>query len=372
MKNKEELKKEMEEKKRLVKEGKLHPSELLHEIIRNKYRAEIESRKEELTVYKKENTKEIKTLPPRHIDFLTKLGIYLGNDRFSSLWFPFIFLFIFSMLFISVDFTSELEKYFYSQSTKGIVTKVYLPSHSKHLDELSPSSIDKNKMNYQYDYSFKYWVNNDTLESVYKSTYIKNIRVGSIIDVKHDKNKPEKVRIVNENSESNLKFILILSLVLIMLFVIFIIRPIFLIIKESKKIIYLLEYGKAVKGQNTNEEEKLSYIDYSKLYSNKRTAWKKIFVFEFEERGRKYLSKYKGIYKPKINDEIEEIILFDERNPESNIIYDSINYAPEILPDGTLSKGSLTNLKLIAYPIFFILLIAALYYYFHVIDSMNS
>ncbi len=271
---------------------------------------------------KNKPSRNIKELPPRHLSLFTKLVLLFGNGQSILGWGIFGFGMIFVWGFVSFDAPAYWLKIFQNWSTKSAtITKVSDTNGS--INEVTV---------YQYDYSFDH--ENQTYHGIAFTTG-KKFNEGTVREIEFNVNNPQESKMPDTRRTQFNRW---LSL-FVVIFPIIGLSFIYSSIKKSWKYLKLLKIGDATKAKMVSKKS------ISKSGNNKGDG-PSLYNYEFQfnytdQHGEtnKYIAKCSTTLCHLVEDELKEIVLFDRFNPNNNIVFDSMESAPRISPDGYLEQA---------------------------------
>lgn len=120
-------------------------------------------------------------------------------------------------------------------------------------------------------------------------------------------------------------------------------------------------------GISEEDIEKLGKANFEKQKEKEPQNIVMDYVFSFSTQfGGEHTvkAKIKYIDKDRIEDEAEELILYDENTPRKAVVYDAISHAPEILPDGNLGPADMSAFAVLILPVVILMMngLILLYY----------
>lgn len=280
---------------------------------------------------------------PRRVDIFTKATILFGGFSQQFGWAFFAFGSIFAWIFVPLS-----EARFWLESKKGWVE---IPGEVLSLEPTNSSVNDQ--IVYRYAHAFE-WNGRQYIGNSYAvgSMY----QIGDQVTVRFRENTPEYSHIKGARRAVFPAFVLFVLLFPIVGLV-FIISS----LRQNLKAISLLENGAFTRGTMKSKDSTNSSI---KINNTTYPIYK--YSFEFSAGGKTHVATCRTHQVWKVEDEEQEIILYDPFNPARNVVFDAAPNMPAITARGELTPASLWKAGYLILP----LLGIALNFYFMRIGTL--
>lgn len=283
-----------------------------------------------------QSSRSLSSRTPRDIDTFTKMTVLFGGIwTFMGFLFTGAFGFVFIMLFSLADTVKQLSDDGKWSTTAGTLQRI----------EQTNTTINDNRI---YQYFFTY--NADGRALVGSSYAPHNIMLSpnKPVTVEYKPNEPARARIQGMD-ESMLPWWMFLPFGIP-----FIVGIVFVIIglRSNKKALNLLINGLWARGTMI-----------SKNVTNTRINRRMVYRYEFEflaKNEQRHIAICRTHLTERVEDEQQEIILFDRENPDYNVVYDAIAVAPQINSRGGFERAANWRFVLFIAPLlcFFMLVLA--------------
>lgn len=258
------------------------------------------------------SSRHLREAPPRHINVFTKMTHLCGGTLQQMGWLFLLMGSVFSWIFIPA---SEAKFWFEKKADwKEVPGKV--------LTADATNSSENDTKVYRYLHSFQVDGQNHTGNSY---TVGKRFVDGAKVTVRYDTSNPRNSFIVGTRRavfNAWVLFVLIFP-------VVGLVFVIFTLLKNLRSL-KLLENGAFTRGKMLAKEMTSTKINDMPVFR---------YEFEFTVGGRPYTAKCKTHLTGKVEDEEEEIVLYDRFNPDFNVVFDGAPTMPEITEHGTLAQA---------------------------------
>ncbi|MCH2042598.1 MAG: DUF3592 domain-containing protein [Saprospiraceae bacterium] len=264
--------------------------------------------------------------PPRALSRFTYITILCGGilTQIGSL-----FLFIGLLVSAFVIPNSEVKYLFTSdgewQTTTGKI--IYIEQTSAEVNE-QPI----------FKYTFNFNVNGQAIENSSYGSLYPMLDVNTIVEVEYKSEAPSNSRIKGMNRE-----IFATWIAFILLFPFIGLLVIFGGLYNNKKVLDLLKKGKFTRGTLLESRPTRGRVNYRPIME---------YTFQFEAQNQTFTAKCNTHKYHLVENEEQEIILYDAENPETNIIYDAVPAVPPINRFGKFGQAPTSNLKYLIAPLF--------------------
>lgn len=277
--------------------------------------------------------KSIKEAPPRYIDFFSQAVVILSGflQQFGWAFFSFgmIFFWAFGMqsalgFFLSPMGQTETVSGTYQRADMSMATENDVRIY-KHI--------------YTYIVDFKEYEG----KSYGPLGFYKE---GDPVEVKYAKKHTERSYMVGLRRSIFSPWVLFV--------LIFPIIGLSLVVYQIRKNIHYLRMirdGHSTKGKRTKKEATGSTVTI-----NDQVYPVYAYTFEFSHNGKTYQAKAKTHQTSRLEDDPEELILFDNLNPDYNMVFDVATSAPRIDANGYLKPAAPKKIFLFVLPAFAVLI----------------
>ncbi|MCB0705797.1 MAG: DUF3592 domain-containing protein [Saprospiraceae bacterium] len=271
--------------------------------------------------------------PPRYIDMFSQSVVILSGflQQFGWAFFSFgmIFVWVFGMQSTAVNVLKPIGK---SVETTGTLTAVSMTSASQNEDNIY-------RYTYTYIHAFREYEGRS-----YGTASDK--KAGDQIPVRYSQKHPERSVIPGMRRAVFSAWVLF-----VVLFPLVGLGLIISQILKNVEYLRLLRFGTATKGRlvdksRTNKTVTINDVSYP-VYA---------FSFQFEHNGEIYKSKAETHLTERLEDDSQEIILFDALNPTYNLVFDAMPGGPRIDDAGYLKPASPFKIVLFILPLLCILI----------------
>lgn len=279
-------------------------------------------------------SRHLRQPPPRHLPLLSQLSILLGGflNTFGWLFLTFGSIFVWTFGYnseIKYIFEPPIEKW---QTAVGVIINA----------EPTNSSVNNQKV---WKYDFQLYVNEKAYSGT-SYTLAKRFSEGAEIPVLYLPDNPSKAYIKGTNRAHFPAW----TALIISIFPIVGLVMIIVTIAKNAKFLRLLQNGQFTRGQlihktNTNSSITINNRHYP-IYK---------YEFEFSVGSRCYSAFCKTHLTQRVEDEEEEIILYNAHKPEDAIVYDAYKNAPNINGQGQFEPPTLKQYWVVLLPTLFLL-----------------
>lgn len=260
------------------------------------------------------NERILRELPPRHLDWFSRLVLLCGDAVSQAGWFM---LALGSFFFWTTAVNSEV-KYFFEKHSKDWQSKAGVI-----LEADSTGIREQGRQVWKYRHSF-------ALEDYrYKGTSYsvgKKFDAGQIAFIRYDPENPTINFIIGLKRSAHRWQVNLLLLIPLLGFV-FVVSA----IRQNLRFLRLLKIGDFTRGEMT---EKLATGRTVKEGAQVLPVFK--YLFRFEYGGTIYLASCRTHRTNLVEDEATESILFDRFNPAYNLVYDAVPNVPVINAAGKM------------------------------------
>jgi hypothetical protein len=273
------------------------------------------------------SARRLTDLPPRNIDRFTKATVLFGGFFQQFGWIFFSVGSLFAWIFIPA---SEVRYWFESE-------KNWREISGKILTAESTNSSVNDEIVYSYFYAFEWQGKRFTGKS-----YTPGLRFqsGEVVTIRFSDKNPSKSYMEGAERAVFPAFVLIV-LIFPLVGAGFIIHS-FL---QNIKTIRLLEIGEFTQGRLLSKEATNGEV---KINGRRYPIFK--YLFEFEADGIKHTSACKTHRGWLVEDEAQEIILYDRYNPHDNLVFDAAPNVPDITEDGRLGQAPVSQVIYLILP----------------------
>ncbi|MBR9921180.1 MAG: DUF3592 domain-containing protein [Bacteroidetes bacterium] len=277
--------------------------------------------------------KFLREAPPRYIDVYSQAVVIFSGFLQQFGWAFFTFGMIFVWVFGFNSFVRLIGKPMGEEATvKGEVQEV---------DYTAASENGQNIYRYTYTYIHDF----REYEGV---SYGKNpsVKEGDEIQVIYSIKHPERSYMEGTRRAMFNGWVLFVFL-FPLIGLIFIV----LAIRKNVHFLRMLRYGRATSGKLVKKEGTNASVT---INDTKYPVF--AYTFEFQHAGKTYSAKAKTHVTERLEDEEREIILYDELNPEANMLFDAVSGAPRIDAQGYFRPAPAWKLVLFILPLLAVLL----------------
>ena len=255
---------------------------------------------------------------PRYVDFYTQLVIlcsgFMSIFGWSFFGFGMIFVWVFGLTSTVMDWSINS----FSETTEGQVIKVESTNYSENEQTI-----------YEVTYSFQ--SEGDTYEGQSYTKTWNSHQVGDKVEVEYNINNPDTSNIIGLRSRPFTGLVFFIVLIFPMIGLIFIAIALY----KNRKALGLLKNGEFTTATKISKESTNSSI----TINNRHYPIYK-YEFGFEAEGGRYIANCKTHLTEKVEDEKEEIILYQGGYPDYNMVYDAIENMPDIDEYGNVTPVS--------------------------------
>ncbi len=254
-------------------------------------------------------------LPPRNIGLFTKATVLFGGFMQQFGWIFFCMGSLFSWIFIPM---SDVKYWFeFGKEWKEVPGKVVSA-------EATNSAVNDESV-YQYLHSFE--VEGQRYRG--KSFSVgQDFQGGQQVSIQYDAKNPSDSHVAGSRRSVFPAFVLFV-LIFPLVGLAFIVPA----IRQNLRAIKLLEIGEFARGKMATKESTSSSV---KINNTTYPVYK--YGFEFEAGGKSHTATCKTHQAWLVEDEEREIILFDQFNPDFNVVYDAAGNMPGITEQGMLAS----------------------------------
>ncbi|MEM7103114.1 MAG: DUF3592 domain-containing protein [Bacteroidota bacterium] len=266
----------------------------------------------------------IRARPPRRIDFFSRSTIFFSGFMSQFGWLFFGFGLIFFWVFggaAGIKHFSLFEGDW--QPTKGVILSTYGTS----------SSINETTV---YGNDFTYTINGNEYFAISYTTGNRYYE-GQEIDVEYKNRNPDKARIVNSRMAHFPFWTSLITLIFPFVGLVFILVG----MRRNIRANYLMKYGVFTRGERLSKEATNTTINDQPVYK---------YEFTFTSDDKSYIATCSTHQTHRVEDDKQEIILYDARNPEISVVYDAIEGYPAIDEDGNMGPVPAGNIIYLIVP----------------------
>ncbi|MGH1335429.1 MAG: DUF3592 domain-containing protein [Aureispira sp.] len=264
---------------------------------------------------------DFQQIAPRELSLLTQIKVFFGGAIFQIGAGIFWFGLPFSLVFV---LESEVVHLFQFDGawikTEGVLQEL----------EETNSSVNDEPI---YRYHFSYNVDGQSYQgyssAVYKPEY-NTVNAEKVVPVEYKEQNIGRARIVGMRQQTFSAWIALILLFPLVGAILYLWG-----IKANYKALRLLKIGKVAYGRLLRATATNTSINEETVYQ---------YEFGFEVEGRSYIAKAETHLTTVLEDEEEELILYNENNPEESLVYDSISSINKLDIEGNVPKAGILAL----------------------------
>ncbi len=259
-------------------------------------------------------TRHLHELPPRQVGLYAKAIVLSGGFLQQFGWVFFCMGSLFSWIFIPM---SDVKYWFeFGKEWKEVPGKLVTaePTNSAVNEEVVYQNLHAFELDGQ-----RYTGKSFTVGADYSG--------GEDVTIRYDAKNPTDSHVAGSRRAVFPAFVLFV-LIFPLVGLAFIVHA----IRQNLRAIKLLEIGSFTRGKKTTKESTNSAVKI-----NNRTYPVYKYGFEFEAGGKCHTATCKTHQAWLVEDEEREIILYDQFNPDFNVVYDAAGNMPRITEQGTLA-----------------------------------
>jgi hypothetical protein len=275
------------------------------------------------------SARHLRDLPPRHVGLFTKAVILFGGFMQQFGWIFFVMGSLFAWIFIPASTVPYLFEA--GRDWKEVPGKIISA-------EATNSSVN-DEVVYRYLHTFEVGGQRYTGKSF---TAGQDFQEGQQVTIRYDANNPAEASHVAGSDRAVFPALVLLVFIFPLVGLGFIIHG----LRQNLRAIKLLEIGEFTRCTMCSKEPTNASV---KINNTTYPVFK--YTFEFEAGGRTHSATCKTHQGWLVEDEQQEIILFDKYNPGFNIVYDATANMPAISEQGSLEPAGLGKVVYLALPL---------------------
>lgn len=277
-----------------------------------------------------DNTRVLREMPPRHLNWYTRLVVLFGDYTMQAGWFLLAFG---SVFFWSTSIRSEAARWLEQQGTDwqrqpGVVLKAD-----------SVNVWEKGHHVWKYEYSFA--LAGKEYRGVSYSPE-KKFDPQQIVYIHYDPANPDINYIIGLRRSPYPAYINLL-LIIPLLGLLIVLLP----LRQRLRFLHILRVGDFTRGRLISKSP-----TGKSIREGSRVMPQHKYLFQFEHDGVTYTASCTTHRGYLVEDEEAEIILYDHFKPQNNIVYDAVPNVPEIDLAGRMAPPPASKAWTVFLPVF--------------------